>query len=81
MSSGTAGRWPGTAGRVRAIHVVTRRFAEASADAYEPVPGERGLRPVERCPEWFRREEVPGEGPGRERGETGVLVELEVPGA
>ncbi|KUL53457.1 DUF6578 domain-containing protein [Streptomyces sp. NRRL S-1521] len=69
-------RRPDTAGRVRAIHVVTRRFAETSADAYEVVPGERELRPVEQCPKWFRWED--SAHPGSRRGETGVLVELEV---
>ncbi|CAM5238037.1 hypothetical protein SALBM135S_00682 [Streptomyces alboniger] len=77
------GRWPRTAGRVLAIHVVTQEFAEthAGSAAFEAVPGERTLRPVEQCPRWFRREAAARAGDGREHywGETGVLVELEVP--
>ncbi|MFE0178659.1 DUF6578 domain-containing protein [Streptomyces sp. NPDC059002] len=76
------GRWPDTVGTVRAIHVVTQGFAETSEGSrtYEPVPGERWLRPVELCPKWFQAEELSrtSAGPGYHRGETGVLVELEV---
>ncbi|MFJ2769982.1 DUF6578 domain-containing protein [Streptomyces sp. NPDC087300] len=76
------GRWPDTVGRVRALHVVTQGFAETSEGSrtYEPVPGERWLRPVELCPKWFQEERLSrtSQGPGYRRSETGVLVELEV---
>ncbi|GCD46302.1 DUF6578 domain-containing protein [Streptomyces paromomycinus] len=36
------------AGRVRSIQVVVVGYRGA-----DPVPGERWLRPVERCPKWF----------------------------
>ncbi|WPO74174.1 DUF6578 domain-containing protein [Streptomyces sp. KN37] len=76
------GRWPDTVGRVRAIHIVTQGFAETAEGSrtYQPVPGERWLRPVESCPKWFQAEERSRttQGPGYRREETGVLVELEV---
>jgi hypothetical protein len=37
-----------------------------------PVPAERRLRSVDRCPKWF--------GGDRRRSEAGVVVTLEVPG-
>ncbi|MEU4202079.1 DUF6578 domain-containing protein [Streptomyces sp. NPDC045470] len=68
---------PGTprlAGRVRSIHVAIVGYRAA-----EPVPGERWLRPVERCPKWFS-DRVPdgvghrgrGDGTGPGGGSGGV---------
>ncbi|MGX1545073.1 DUF6578 domain-containing protein [Streptomyces adustus] len=77
-------RWPEVTGRVRAVQVVSRDYAETAPGArpWEPVPGRRRLRPVERCPKWFDDGEVrTGEdGRGHRRYEEGVLVTLEVPG-
>ncbi|MFG2947696.1 DUF6578 domain-containing protein [Streptomyces adustus] len=77
-------RWPEVTGRVRAVHVVSRDYAETEPGArpWEPVPGRLRLRPVESCPRWFDDGEVrTGEdGRGRRRSEEGVLVTLEVPG-
>ncbi|MGW1888788.1 DUF6578 domain-containing protein [Streptomyces sp. NPDC002004] len=80
--------WPPTVGRVRTIHIVTQVYAETrpGSRSYEPVPGERRLRPAEACPKWFggatavepRGRKNPGSG--HHRSDTGVLVQLEVPG-
>ncbi|MFH8405989.1 DUF6578 domain-containing protein [Streptomyces sp. NPDC018019] len=73
---------PVVAGRVRSIQVVMAGYR-----AGERVPGERWLRPVERCPKWFARrvtaepEAAPGAGPGDRsyhRDECGVIVEVAV---
>ncbi|KOU57516.1 hypothetical protein ADK57_38670 [Streptomyces sp. MMG1533] len=66
---------PEVRGRVRAIQVLTQGFAEpesGSEAAWEPVPGERWLRSVDRCPKWFTGD--------RSRSEAGAVVTLEVPG-
>ena len=65
------GEWPETTGRVRAIYVVHQEYAELGPGSLtrEPVPGSRSLEAVKSCPKWF--------GEGR----SGVLVELDVPGA
>ncbi|MEU6367226.1 DUF6578 domain-containing protein [Streptomyces sp. NPDC046931] len=62
--------WDETTGYVRAIRVVNQAFAPVSpgSRSYAPVPGERSLDVVHRCPKWF--------GEGR----PGVLVDLDVPG-
>ncbi|MGW2825533.1 DUF6578 domain-containing protein [Streptomyces sp. NPDC001443] len=77
-------RWPEVTGRVRAVQVVSRDYAETAPGArpWEPVPGRRRLRPVERCPKWFDDGEVrTGEdGRGHRRYEEGALATLEVPG-
>ncbi|MFE7271702.1 DUF6578 domain-containing protein [Streptomyces sp. NPDC057623] len=60
---------PDTRGRVRAIQVVAQGFAEVvpGSGTWEPVAGERSLRPVRECPKWFAE------------ADAGVLVTLEVP--
>ncbi|MGX5182169.1 DUF6578 domain-containing protein [Streptomyces avermitilis] len=65
------GEWPETTGRVRAIHLVHQEYAVLAPGSLtrEPVPGTRSLEAVTSCPKWF--------GEGR----SGVLVELDVPGA
>ncbi|MFC6062215.1 DUF6578 domain-containing protein [Streptomyces ochraceiscleroticus] len=64
-------------GRVRAIHIVSQGYRRRpGCRTYEPVPGERSLRPVRTCPKWF------ADGPDDDRhhyvAECGALVELEV---
>ncbi len=74
---------PATVGTVRSIQVVVEGYAEthAGSRAYEPVAGERWLRPVVTCPKGFRDETRPDrDGRGHLHQETGVLVELETPG-
>ncbi|MFF4268393.1 DUF6578 domain-containing protein [Streptomyces sp. NPDC001536] len=74
---------PETRGRVRAVQVLTQGYArpEPGDGAWEPVPGERWLKAVERCPKWFG-DKAAGKGPDgrprRHRG-AGVFVTLEVP--
>ncbi|MET7915074.1 DUF6578 domain-containing protein [Streptomyces avermitilis] len=65
------GKWPETTGRVRAIHLVHQQYAALAPGSLtrEPVPGTRSLEAMTSCPKWF--------GEGR----SGVLVELDVPGA
>ncbi|WP_432135707.1 MULTISPECIES: DUF6578 domain-containing protein [unclassified Streptomyces] len=74
-------KWPETTGRVREILMVTQGYAETGPGSrtWEPVPGTRSLRPVDRCPKWFRQGE-PGER-GVRHDEVGVLVTLDVPAA
>ncbi|MEU6095336.1 DUF6578 domain-containing protein [Streptomyces sp. NPDC047079] len=62
--------WAETTGYVRAIRVVRQAFAPLSPGSRTPapVPGERSLEVVYRCPKWF------GEAP------SGVLVDLDVSG-
>ena len=59
-----------TTGQVRAIRLVNQTWAPVSPGSrtHVPVPGERSLDVVYRCPKWF--------GEGR----SGVLVDLDVPG-
>ncbi|MFH8486069.1 DUF6578 domain-containing protein [Streptomyces longisporoflavus] len=68
---------PDTVGRVRSIQMVTQGF-ELRAGTYEPVAGERWLRPVEKCPKWFTNPVDGCREQGRFRSEVGVLVSLEV---
>ncbi|MEU3886943.1 DUF6578 domain-containing protein [Streptomyces sp. NPDC029041] len=72
-------RWPEAGGRVRAVQVLTQAYAETAPGSrtWEPVRGERRLRLVERCPEWFSEKRVEQ---GRQWRESGVVVTLEVPG-
>ncbi|MDF3148227.1 MULTISPECIES: DUF6578 domain-containing protein [unclassified Streptomyces] len=61
---------PETRGRVRAIQVLRQGYAEMAPGSLtrEPVPGDRSLRSVWKCPKWFAD------------ADAGVLVTLEVPG-
>lgn len=68
---------PDTVGRVRSIQMVTQGF-ELRAGTYEPVEGERWLRPVEKCPKWFTDPVDGCREQGRFRREVGVLASLEV---
>ncbi|MCT9144771.1 DUF6578 domain-containing protein [Streptomyces violarus] len=71
--------WPQVAGRVRAVQVLSQGYAESApgSRSWEPVPGERSLRPVEQCPKWFADDAAEQ---GRRRMESAVVVTLEVPG-
>ncbi|MDF2265853.1 hypothetical protein P2Q00_10395 [Streptomyces coacervatus] len=74
------GAWPEVSGRVRAVQVVTQVYEEMApgSRSSHPVPGERQLRSVERCPKWFT-----GGGSderGRRSVQSGVVATLEVPG-
>ncbi|MEU1518204.1 DUF6578 domain-containing protein [Streptomyces sp. NPDC005811] len=73
------GGGPRVTGRVRAVRVVTQVYEEnpPGSRTWEPVPGERGLRPVDRCPKWFD-DGTPDER-GRRPAESGVLATLEIP--
>ncbi|MFG2646621.1 DUF6578 domain-containing protein [Streptomyces sp. NPDC048436] len=73
---------PDTMGRVRSIQMVTQGFALTpdSGGTFEPVPGERWLRPVEECPKWFTDPVEGSREEGYFRREVGVLVVLEVSG-
>ncbi|WP_067244941.1 DUF6578 domain-containing protein [Streptomyces sp. DSM 15324] len=73
------GGGPRVTGRVRAVRVVTEVYEEnpPGSRTWEPVPGERGLRPVDRCPKWFD-DGTPDER-GRRPAESGVLATLEIP--
>ncbi|MEU7482378.1 DUF6578 domain-containing protein [Streptomyces sp. NPDC042319] len=69
-------------GLVRSIQLVTEGYRRpAGSHTYEPVPGERDLRPVRKCPKWFAdgRGGEPDGRPEHRMAESGVLVELEVP--
>lgn len=69
-------RWPEVTGRVRDIRIVTQEYARSGGSpTWEPVPGQRSLRPVEVCPKWFREQDSPD---GRRLSDRGVLVTLEV---
>ena len=73
-----------TRGRVRAIHLLSRVYAESGPGSrtFEPVPGEWSLEATGSCPNWFGHgEPSTGPGPRRRRIEVGVLVTLEVPPA
>ncbi|WP_128437219.1 DUF6578 domain-containing protein [Streptomyces cyaneus] len=61
---------PETRGRIRAIQILTQGFAEMAPGLLtrEPVPGDRSLRAVWKCPKWFAD------------ADAGVIVTLEVPG-
>lgn len=78
------GEWPEARGRVRAVQLLTRGFVATAPGSrtFEPVPGERSLRSVEGCPEWFAdRDTGPGpDGRARRRVESAVVVTLDVPG-
>jgi len=78
------GSWPEVTGRVRAVQVLSQGHAESApgSRSWEPVPGERWLRSVERCPKWFDDGDVRvgADGRGRRRDEEGVVVTLEVAG-
>jgi len=71
-------QWPQVTGRVRGIQVLTQAYAERppGLGSWEPVPGERSLRPVDTCPKWFK--DTGPDSRGRRRMEAGVLVTLEV---
>ncbi|MGW6060082.1 DUF6578 domain-containing protein [Streptomyces sp. NPDC055189] len=70
---------PDTVGRVRSIQLVTQGFElRPGTDEYEPVKGERQLRPVEKCPKWFKDPVEGSREQGHFRREVGVLVSLEV---
>ena len=70
---------PDTVGRVRSIQMVTQAFElRPGSDAFEPVEGERWLRPVEKCPKWFVDLAEGSREQGYFRREVGVLVSLEV---
>ncbi|MFF1697122.1 DUF6578 domain-containing protein [Streptomyces sp. NPDC058257] len=70
---------PRTTGRVRSIQLVTQGFElRAGADTFEPVAGERWLRPVEKCPKWFVDPVEGSREQGYFRREVGVLVSLDV---
>ncbi|MFJ4813846.1 DUF6578 domain-containing protein [Streptomyces sp. NPDC088801] len=77
-------RWPEAGGLVRAVQVLTQAWTETApgSRSYEPVAAERRLRPVDRCPEWFKETEAERAADGRWRRsrESGVVVTLEVPG-
>ncbi|MFE2034052.1 DUF6578 domain-containing protein [Streptomyces scopuliridis] len=69
-----------SAGTVRSLHVVTQGYAvdPAGSGAYEAVPDERWLSPVDTCPKWFTKLAQPP-APRREgyrRVATGVLAGL-----
>ncbi|MFB6845042.1 DUF6578 domain-containing protein [Streptomyces sp. NPDC056373] len=76
-------KWPEAGGLVRAVQVLTQTWAETEpgSRSYEPVAGKRGLRPVDRCPEWFKETEAERAADGRARSsrESGVVVTLDVP--
>ncbi|WAL95162.1 DUF6578 domain-containing protein [Streptomyces sp. Je 1-369] len=67
------GKWPRTTGVVRGIQVVSQGYREENL-----VPGERRLRPVDRCPKRFAHVGRAAAGEKLRREETGVLVALEV---
>ncbi|MFI1676473.1 DUF6578 domain-containing protein [Streptomyces sp. NPDC020607] len=67
------GKWPRTTGVVRGIQVVSQGYWEENL-----VPGERRLRPVDRCPKRFAHVGRAAAGEKLRREETGVLVALEV---
>ncbi|MFD7665923.1 DUF6578 domain-containing protein [Streptomyces sp. NPDC059788] len=77
---GSGAPWP--AGHVRSIDVVVVGYGGDG----RPVPGERWLRPVERCPKRFAArvvDRVTGGGEGgvagaRRHGECGVVVGVDV---
>ncbi|MDT9700086.1 DUF6578 domain-containing protein [Streptomyces sp. P17] len=75
------GQWPEVTGRVRDIQILTQEYAEPvpGSGTWEPVPGERALRPVDSCPKWFK--DTGPDSRGRRRMEAGVLVTLEAPTA
>ncbi|MGI5468416.1 DUF6578 domain-containing protein [Streptomyces sp. CA-132043] len=67
-------------GRVRSIQLVTQGYRRPPGTrTYEPVPGERSLRPALSCPKWFARGRSGADDrPGHRTDEIGALVELEV---
>ncbi|MEG8275846.1 DUF6578 domain-containing protein [Streptomyces sp. AHA2] len=71
--------WPEVTGRVRAVQVLTQAYEERppGSRTWQPVPGKRRLRPVDRCPRWFAG--GTGAGQGFRWGESGAVVALEVP--
>ncbi|MFE6408307.1 DUF6578 domain-containing protein [Streptomyces sp. NPDC057837] len=71
-------RWPEVRGRVREVQVLSQAYRETAPGSrtWQPVAGERRLRTVERCPEWFAEEETDR---GRQWKESGVLAALDVP--
>lgn len=76
--------WPGTTGRVGAVHVVHQGYVETDRDARTlfPDPQDRSLEAVGGCPQRFGGDyDESGTEPGarRFRRRSGVLVELEVP--
>ncbi|GGN84792.1 hypothetical protein GCM10011579_075110 [Streptomyces albiflavescens] len=76
--------WPGTTGRVGAIHVVHQGYVETdpASRALLPDPEDRSLEAVDRCPQWFGGdydESRTRSGVRRFRRRSGVLVELDVP--
>ncbi|UUA09072.1 MULTISPECIES: DUF6578 domain-containing protein [Streptomyces] len=70
--------WPQVTGRVRAVRVLSQGYAETppGSRSWQPVPGERSLRAVERCPKWFADGDAEQ---GRRWRESGVMVALESP--
>ncbi|MEU1314353.1 DUF6578 domain-containing protein [Streptomyces tibetensis] len=76
-------KWPEAGGLVRAVQVLTQTWTETvpGSRSYEPVAGERGLRPVDRCPKWFKETEAEraADGRGRRSRESGLMVTLDVP--
>ncbi|MGW2884228.1 DUF6578 domain-containing protein [Streptomyces griseoruber] len=73
------GGGPRVTGRVRAVRVVNQVYEEnpPGSRTWEPVRGERTLRPVDRCPKWF--DAGTPDARGRQPRESGVLVTLEIP--
>ncbi|MEV5439499.1 DUF6578 domain-containing protein [Streptomyces sp. NPDC052682] len=75
--------WPELRGRVRAVQVVIQAYDRTppGSSCWQPVPGQRRLRPVERCPKWFSAPapEAPAAGGERRWSQAGAMATLEVP--
>lgn len=68
---------PEVRGRVRAVQVLTQGYVRPpDSDAWWPVPTQRWLRAVERCPRWFAERAT---GERARRTDAGVVVTLDVP--
>lgn len=68
---------PEVRGRVRAVQVLTQGWVQPpDSETWWPVPEERWLRAVERCPKWFGDRET---GERARRSDAGAVVTLDVP--
>ncbi|MCX5334605.1 MULTISPECIES: DUF6578 domain-containing protein [unclassified Streptomyces] len=68
---------PEVRGRVRALQVLTQGYVQPpDSDTWWPVPEERWLRAVDRCPKWFAESAT---GKRSRRSDAGTVVTLDVP--